>query len=376
MLLKTLNTKKPALNMQKVIRFLKYPILILVMFCALESKAQNACTQTLRIARTVFDEGRIHELETLLDGCIKNGFTDEERTEAYRLLILAHIYLDETEKADQRMLELLKDNHGYKTQNDVDPVELIDLYNTFRHDPIFFWGFRGGFNTTFVNVIKAYGLHDLNNTSASYSNRIGFNAGLLFEKNFGKRIAARADLQYANNTFDYNNTFLRQSTTGATLVTLTATEVQSSVGLSLMAHYRLFREKDDKYKKWYEKPNPYIGLGGSAFNMLGSEMTFDESNNAGASPDGPAEDLIKAEIRKTLNPTIDIEIGIKKKSGLNYINAGFRYSYGILDITDKHYDNGRLSTFYGFAANDINTHSLSIFVGYLIPKYSPKKLTK
>lgn len=341
---------------------------------AANSFGQTACTQTLRQARAVFDEGRIHELESLLSGCIKNGFSDEERTEAYRLLILSYIYLDETEKADNSMLELLKFNPGFEINSQADPAELINLYNTFRTKPIFFWGLKLGLNTTFVNVIKAYGVHNINNTSASYTNKIGLNFGLLLEKNFGEKLTTRADIQYVTNTFDYNNTFLNESITGASLVTLTATEVQTSIGLSLMGHYSFFER--DKYKTGFKKLNPYAGLGVSAFNILGSEITFDESNNAGASPDGPAEDLIKADIRKTLNPTIDIEVGIKKKSKLNYINAGFRYSYGILDITDKHYDNGRLSTFYGFAANDINTHSLSVFIGLLIPKYSPKKLIK
>lgn len=347
------------------------------MFCALQTKAQTACTQTLRQARTVFDEGRIHELESLLEGCLKNnGFSDDEKTEAYRLLILSYIYLDETEKADKTMLELLKFNPGFEINTQADPAELINLYNTFRTKPIFFWGVRGGFNTTFVNVIKAYGVHNTSNSSAAYANRVGYSAGLLIEKVFSKKLTARADIQYVNNTFDYENSYLEESTTGSSLVISTATEVQTSIGLSFMAHYRFFKEKEEGKKRKIERLNPYVGLGVSAFNLLGSEITFDVSNNAGASPDGPAEDLVQAEIRKTLNPTIDMELGIKRKTGLSYLNAGFRYSYGILDITDKHYDNGRLSTFYGYAANDINTHSISVFIGLLIPQYVPKKLTK
>lgn len=69
--------------MQKVNKaFYVLLIIVSVTFCAFETKAQTACTQTLRQARTVFDEGRIHELEQLLSDCIDNGFTDDERTEA------------------------------------------------------------------------------------------------------------------------------------------------------------------------------------------------------------------------------------------------------------------------------------------------------
>ena len=149
--------KKPVTNMMKVNRKISYLIIGFLTICLLESKAQSDCTQTLRQARTTFDEGRIHELEARLSGCISNGFNDEERTEAYRLLILSYIYLDETDKADKTMLDLLHDNPGFKISNEADPTELINLYSTFRTEPIFFWGGKVGANTTFVNVQKTYG---------------------------------------------------------------------------------------------------------------------------------------------------------------------------------------------------------------------------
>ncbi|MEQ8926113.1 MAG: outer membrane beta-barrel protein [Fulvivirga sp.] len=363
--------------MQKVNKaFYVLLIIVSVTFCAFETKAQTACTQTLRQARTVFDEGRIHELEQLLSDCIDNGFTDDERTEAYRLLILAHIYLDETVKADDAMLELLRDNHGFEINQQADPAELINLYNTFRHDPIFFWGFRGGFNTSFVNVIEAHGVHDLNNSNASYSNQLGFVVGLLIEKRFGSRITLRSDLQYIINTFDHSFSTFRRTDTNIDIVNSTASETQNSAGMSLMAQFRLFPEKEAIRKNKFEKLNPYVGLGVTGRYILSSALTFDVSNSAGASPDGASEDLIDAEIRNQFNPTADIEFGIKKALGLMYFTAGVRYSYGFLDITDRHYDNGRLTTFFGWGANDINTHSLTAFIGILIPQYVPKKLTK
>jgi len=95
---------------------------VLIFLVAAESIAQTACTQTLRRARTVYDEGRIQEMESLLESCIKSGFTDEERTEAYRLLILSYLYLDEPEKADEAMLALLKDNPQFAINERVDPA--------------------------------------------------------------------------------------------------------------------------------------------------------------------------------------------------------------------------------------------------------------
>ena len=95
-------------------------ITILIFSSCIEVFAQTACTQTLRRARTVYDEGRVQEMESLLEGCIKNGFTDEERTEAYRLLILSYLYLDEPDKADNAMLALLRDNPEFIINERVD----------------------------------------------------------------------------------------------------------------------------------------------------------------------------------------------------------------------------------------------------------------
>ena len=120
--------------MIKATRFLLWSILVFIILCLniQDLKAQTACAQTLRQARTVFDEGRIHEIETLVSSCIEKGFTDEERTEAYRLLILSYIYLDEADKADEAMLALLRVNHHYQVNEQADPTELIVLYETFR----------------------------------------------------------------------------------------------------------------------------------------------------------------------------------------------------------------------------------------------------
>jgi outer membrane protein W len=364
---------KHVSNMVKVNKLLLLSVFIIA-FCALQSKAQTACTQTLRQARTVFDEGRIHEIEGLLEGCIKDGLSDDERTEAYRLLILSYIYLDETDKADNAMLALLKDNHAYEINETADPTELINLYRTFRTKPIFFWGFKLGAGTTFVNVINNYGLNDANSTFGKYGNTVGIEGGLMFEKILFNRIAAHADLSYNSNSFTYENNFLNESD-GNSLIEHLSTETQTSLGFSLMGQYLIKTEA--QLKKAGKKVRlPYVGIGATLKYITSSDLAAETDRDDGGGADGAAEDLIGEGFRKQLNPTVDIEAGYKIKSKLSFINLSVRYSYGLLNLTDKHYDNGRLSTFYGWAANDISTHFVTVSVGYLIPQYSPKKLIK
>lgn len=352
--------------------------LLIIGSLSIELFAQTACTQNLRRARTVFDEGNIQSIEELLNDCIKdkkNGFSDEERTEAYRLLILSYIYLDETQKADEKMIALLKDNHGYSPSLDADPTELINLYNTFRHDPVFFWGIRAGANATYINVLAAYGIHPQNNTTAQYVLQPSLEVGLTFEKKFGNRITLKSDLQYFSNSFLYENSFFFSEDDEIFIVELNATETMVSFGATFMGQFAFFKDQKEKDKRGFERWNPYVGLGFTARYVNSSALAFDVQNSVGASPDGSDEDLIAAGIRKRFNPTVEFEVGVKKAWGLNYVNLGVRASYGLLNITDKHYVNGPLTTFYGWAANDINTHSVTLFASFLIPQYSPKKLT-
>jgi hypothetical protein len=359
--------KKHASNMTKANKVF-ITILFLITVCVLESKAQTACTQTLRQARTVFDEGRIHELEGLLSSCIKNGFNDEERTEAYRLLILAHIYLDETDKADESMLDLLKDNHGFTINEKADPSELINLYATYRTKPIFYVGAKFGVNTTIINVQKAYGVNDQNSTNGTFKNSFGFTGALFFEKKIFQKFTAHADLAYGVNSFEFSNSYIQDFNTGLPQIEVLAIETQTSLAFSLQMQYRIF----NRITKW----DPYIGLGGTVNYLTKSEAEITTQRDEGSTKSGAPVDLVKEGFRSNLNPTADLELGVKRKAGLNFFTTSIRYSYGFTNITEKHYDNGLLSIGYGLVPNDINTQSITLSIGYIFSYYSPKKLIK
>src|SRR5258708_10164394 len=110
------------------------------------------CTQVIRLVRSLYETGRLHELRTATEGCLAaakgKGFTDAEKREAYRYLTLAYIYLEEPEKADEMMLKLLDTDHFYEVNSAVDPAEFIALFNKFRHVPVFRLGFKIGLNAT------------------------------------------------------------------------------------------------------------------------------------------------------------------------------------------------------------------------------------
>ena len=143
-----------------------------------------------------------------------------------------------------------------------------------------------------------------------------------------------------------------------------------------MAQYSIYKKIQESKKVGFRKFNPYVALGFTGGYMLSSEIEFDVTNNIGSSPNGAPEDLIETGYRSQLNPTINIEGGFKKALGLTYLTFGIRHSYGFMNLTDKNYDDGTFTSFWGFAANNINTHYTTLFLGVLIPQFVPKKLTK
>src|SRR5215467_3982389 len=100
------------------------------------SFAQQSGAQTLRLARSVYEQGRLHEIPDLINKNIAQ-FSKTELVDAYRLLTLSYIYLEEPEKADESMQKLLQTEHFYEPNPNVDPAEFIGLYKTFRTKAVF-----------------------------------------------------------------------------------------------------------------------------------------------------------------------------------------------------------------------------------------------
>jgi hypothetical protein len=67
-------------------------LLFVVPRLATAQQKTTTCAQTLRLARSVYENGRLHELPDLMKDCLgKTEWTTQERVDAYKLLTLAYI---------------------------------------------------------------------------------------------------------------------------------------------------------------------------------------------------------------------------------------------------------------------------------------------
>lgn len=319
--------------------------------------AQSTCTQTLRTARSTYDQGRLHELPVLLDGCIKNGFTQQERVEAYKLLTLAYIYLEEPRKADETMLNLLRTDHYFEINEATDPAEFVALYKTFRTNPIYRLGAKVGANASQPNVVESV---EANQGSSKYAYRINVQFHIAFDVPLTNSLTLCPEIGIMQRSFKYENIVKHQDTT----FTSTVTETQSWLSLPVTLQYQF---NNFSFK-------PYVALGVQADYLMGSTLSAERIRQGFQSIQPESADF-KAS-RQNLNLSALAAAGARFKLGGGFVVTEIRFAYGLTNVSSKEsaFQNSQLSFKYGYADSIFKVNSLSVAAGYVHNIFNPKKV--
>lgn len=330
-------------------------------FCCIMSgyaQVASSCAQTLRLARSTYEQGRLHELPELLGKCLDNGFTTQEKVDALKLLTQTYIYLDEPEKADQHMLLLLQTDHYFAINEAIDPAEFVALYKTFRSTPIYRFGLKAGTVTTRPNAVS----QDIPNEGTSkYENRFSFIAGFSVEIPFTKKITLNPELYFQQKSFQNTNILLVPDGD----FEMVANQALTYISLPLAVQYHLFDHK----------LNPYL-LGGVSIDYLVNATVSAERNRTGFSAIEKKTFSITGD-RTKLNLSATVGAGIKYRLGGGYGIFEVRYNHGLVNATNKSgtYSNEELIFNYQSIDGIFKVNSLSITLGYVHNIFKPKKLT-
>lgn len=338
------------------------------------------CVQTLRTARATYEQGRLHEMQSLLDDCL-NNFSKNEKIEAYKLLVLTYIYLEEPQKADEAMLDLLRTDNFFKP-SDVDPAEFRNLYAKFRTKPVLSIGVRGGVLSTRVHVQEHYHIFANSQGKGTYKSNVRFVGGLAFEKSILKdKIVLAPEFLLSGHSFTYTNTeaFSDDNTAdnGSDPTGLEAIIQQSTFQFNLIGNYM--------FKKTLLRGllQPYAGAGLATSYMTANSSKFlGELQLEPRGDDVSGAELDNTENFKSLNFAGVLLVGGKIKIATVYLTADLRYYYGLNNIVnpDNRYkmegDNIEILTRYGYVNNDFKINQASISIGLIYPYFKPKKLIK
>ncbi len=342
--------------------------------------AQQGGAQRLRLAQSIYEQGRLHELPDLLrKGFQGNEFTKDQQVQAYKLLTLAHIYLEEPEAADTTMQKLLQTDHFFEPNKDVDPAEFIALYHTFRTKPVFSLGLKFGVNSTAPMLSEVYYVSDAAKGNGKYSIGIGFQVGLSFEKEFFqkskskflRRVTFVPEAFFTNRTFGYSNgtMFASDVDQSTSVADLQATIKQSWLDINPILQYRMSRE-DNKTL------TTYVGLGPGVSYLLSGTNTLVLTRDKGKGVvSGPDVDMSKS--YQTLVPTAIGLAGLKYKFGAIYLLAEVRIQYALLNPIKASSRSVPQSAFdYNYVPSNYYPANLTANIGFIYPYFNPIKLKR
>jgi len=296
--------------------------------------------------------------------CIgKTEWTTQERVDAYKLLTLAYIYLEEPEKADDMMLSILNTDPEFKPNDNIDPAEFVALWRTFRTEPVYRLGVKAGANASQPNV---HSYSPINGGTENYAYGVGFQAGATGEiAIFNDKLFVNPELYYTNKSFKLSNTFYEgdQTTTGT--IKLNWASLQTSIQYPISVG----RNKIDP--KWV----PYVS-GGVAVDYLisvSSDLTTEITDQSDVQSTNSGKEA-KAQYA-SFNFAPIISAGVKGKVKKAEIVAEIRYNFGAATIFDKEKLYDSQSEVFGnkFVHGPFSLNSLSVSFGYLLNKYIPRK---
>jgi hypothetical protein len=337
-----------------------FPGLLIIFMSYSGLFAQNLCSKNLKKAQKEYDEGRLTEVAGILDSCLKEGFTKDQKLQAYRLLILTNIFTDEPALAEQNLLLLLKEDPEYRVNPALDPVEFVTLFNLYNTSAVVSIGIIGGANQSRAHIMRTFSTDNSNN-KATYKPHIGFQAGLSADILLKKAFQVNTGILLAQKKYEYSNLMFNYTT-------LNLQESQLWMELPLALKYNF------GYKK---KLIPYVYSGATAGLFLSSSGTLTRVSTSGDNnASGPNVSLTS--LRNKLNFSAFAGTGLRYKLGYGYISLDLKYAIGLKDIanSNKRYSNNDLVYFYGYIDSDFRLNNFYVSVGYFKSFYKPKKLKK
>jgi hypothetical protein len=346
----------------------KLYILLLLFFVVAKSFAQtSSCAQTIRLAQSIYDQGRLHELENLINKQIEKGDCSKaEKVSLYKLLTLAYIYLEEPELSDDTMLKLLKTDNYFEINPAVDPAEFVALYNTFRTKEIYRVGATLGANASRPNVASTYTAVELTDDS-KYKYGIAILFGATADLPLTNKLTLHGDLLYFQKKFELNLKVDRSTVISMQSYTLTnqfqGFETQNWLSLPLSLEYSLAKNRF----------NPYVAGGASFDYRINAQLRGERIKTNVSSVQETNFDLNPQ--REKINLSALVATGIKMKVSGGYFIAEVRYLHGLTNVNSPltAFANQQAAWEQGYADPVFKISSLSVSGAYVVNIFNPKK---
>ena len=332
----------------------------------LAQEEQGECAFILQEAENLYSQGLIEGIPEMLDSCIRMGFTQEERLQAYKLIILTLLFDDEQEQADQAMLAFITRYPEYEIAP-TDPVEFIYLFETYDNSPKISFGIMGGLNLA-NNIIKEqYGTYNYDNSDKDFNlSGMGFQVGARVNFHLSNSIQLSFEPMLMQNKFE--NLASITNLDGEQYNELSFDESQTRIEFPLTGTY------DFEFGNF--KPYARLGINLGLITNVYSKITrtyTDGSQNIDVT--GP--DINIPDYRKKLNYWAVIGGGIKYKIPRSYIMLDLRYNLGLSNQAKPNdrlvFDSEQIWK-YHYIDDNFTLDNFAFSVGFVYLLYKPRKI--
>lgn len=319
-------------------------------------RAQSTCSEQLRLAQSRFDAGLLDEIPGILESCMKKGFTDEEKVTAYKLLIQTYLFSDMPDMADRTMLEFLREFPSQPVTTN-DTQEFINLYRTYRTEPIMKIeaGVAGNYSLPFVR--EYYGLEDLNTVYPEYSSNMGFGIEANYIDNLFSDFDGSFGLSYSFMRIGYWNVPYEFTTVSATY-----NNMYFGVPLAM------------RYNKNLMGINFFAKGGFEPVFLLYSKIDFTRTRVGFQDDITGTEDVIDLQRRFDVRPMLSIGANVKVWNADLMVTTGVKFGTVKPTESSTRYKSEELYQKYYFILDDYFVNQVFLNVSYVFSIYNPKKI--
>jgi hypothetical protein len=335
-------------------------LIVLLCFLPLTGKTQDvgSCAEKLKSAQSLFDKGQVELVPSMLDACMKSGFSREESLLAYKLLIQAYLFEEKLDKADSTMLAFLKTNPEYQI-SPTDHSSFVHLYNNFKVKSVVQITLHAGTNLPFLTGITQRSTSG-EPVKAKYSSKaLNLYGSLEARFELTKKVDLNFEVGLSQLAFTKVEPYLNFNS-------IKYVETQLRIELPITATYS-FRS--------YGKLTPYARFGfGSAITLGSSAKTTGTPTDLNNLIAQTGSDLDRKASRISMDLFSQIGGGVKFKTRGGYLSAELRANLGFFDQTIRKGDSvEELGNYYKYVDDDFRLNALNFCFGYTRIFYKPSK---
>lgn len=353
------------------------------MICIVSAKVNLGyaqCAEKWDNARLSYEQGHLYGIPSQLSECLEHGFDKQEKIEAYRLLTITYLYIDDPYGAQNSFLNLLKLDPEYRIKT-TDPIELEHLSKEYITTPIISWRARGGVNYSFLKTINKYSSgNDLLNTE-EYTPSIGYSFVGSLDVHFNKVVSFGIDVDLSTNAYQYNNKLFDND-----LGEQNAKDILEIKEVAYNASLPVFLKLTYPGIKYY----PYV-YGGYAptyniFTKADAQYTIVQNTGEVKNENriGP-QSLNISQIRTKFSHSLIIGAGLMRRSKYKYVFVDVKYRLGLTNLLNgdnqfafidepvKYADVQTYTLTYYKIDSDFRESDFTLTIGYVWPQYKPRK---